>query len=280
MTLPSSREEPDRPACRRIPDEGLQAGTSSIGQGPPPLWEQLLDAGGRTAMVRAREVMVLYPRTSEGDCVGHALQECAAWVLDLPASERQHHSRPYGLYRHSFEVASFALQDLHERWSQNSGSSIYTRAEQGSWLKVAFLLGLFHDCGKVLDLEVRLSESGPCWDPLQESLAEWKARHGVDPLAPTPHRFRRGRGLHGHEQKGFSLVPVVLAHPRWEALRPPLTAALTALVFRHQEPAEKFQVPLAYLADLVHRADVRSAREDWRTSRREPTLSADRDRIR
>src|SRR5258707_11312786 len=93
-------------------------------------------------------------------------------------------------------------------------------------------------------------------NPLGESLAAFKARHGVDTLAPTPHQFRPGRGLTGHERKGVSLLPVILAGPNWEWLRPPLAEAFAALAFPHQVSMEGFEVPLAYVAERVHRADV------------------------
>jgi len=266
MTIQRSTGDPKRPAWRLLPSVSL--GESSAGKAEPPILDLLLDNSGRTAMTTAQRVISSYPPTSEGDCVFNALQLFAAWVLDLPASERHHHAYPNGLYRHSLEVASFAVQELHERWSRSGGLSRFTPVQRGLWLKVAFLLGLFHDCGKILDIDVGFSASGPCWDPLKESLAEFKARHGVAPLAPTPCKFRRGRGLTGHEQKGLALLPVLMAGPRWDVLRPFLTDAYTALAFRHQEPIQRFAAPFAYLAEEVHRADVRSARLGWKKLRR------------
>jgi hypothetical protein len=262
------------PLWRPSTAEDLCHGATPIGGAGPPLWEGLLDAGGSSAVEAAQRAVPDVSRWSDDHFISDILQRFAGWVLDLPASENHHHAFPNGLFRHSLEVASYAVQDIQERWSRGPDSSILTPVDQAHWLRVTFALGLLHDCGKLLDIEVRLSGSGPCWDPLEESLAAFKGRHGVDALAPTPHKFRPRRGLTGHERKGVCLLPLLLAGARWNALRPPLSRAFTALAFRHQVPPHRFAAPLAYVAEQVHRADVRSAQQDWRKIRRQSTQVA------
>jgi len=262
------------PPWRLIGGKDFRHGATPIGGAGPLLWEGLLDADGRAAVAAAQRAIPNVSPWSNDNLISDLLQPFAGWALDLPASENHHHAFPSGLFRHSLEVASFALQDVQERWSRRPECSILTPVEQALWLRVTFALGLFHDCGKLLDIEVRFSGSGPCWDPLQESLAAFKDRHGVDALAPTPHQFRPRRGLAGHEQKGICLLPLLLAGARWDALRLPLSRAFTALAFRHQVPPHRFAAPLAYLAEQVHRADVLSAQQDWRKIRRQSTRVA------
>ncbi len=263
MFEPNISEEPEKEEVRCTYNEQ----TDRIDDAKAPFWDLLLDASGRTTIAAAQRAIFNHSPSSEDDLVPDILRNFAAWALDLPASEYHHHAYPNGLFRHSLEVASYAVQELQERWSRGLGCSILKPIEQALWLKVTFALGLFHDCGKLLDIEVRFPGLGPCWDPLGESLAGFKARHGVEALAPTPRRFRPGRGLTGHEQKGISLLPVILAGQQWEWLQPPLTAAYAALAFRHQVPIQEFAVPLAYLAERVHRADARSTQEALRKLR-------------
>lgn len=267
MTIQTTPEDPELPVRPPVPREGLLIDESFIGKAEPPFWDLLLDAGARTAMTAAQRAIFNHSPSSDQDLVTDLLRNFAGWVLNLPASENHHHACPNGLYRHSLEVASYAVQELDERSSRRGGCPVLTPAEQALWLKVTFALGLFHDAGKILDVDVRLSESGPRWDPLKESLAAFKARHGVDALAPTPHRFRRGRGLTGHEPKAVPLLPVILAGRRWDGLRAPLAAACAALALRHQAPSESVAVPLGYLVERVHRADVRSAQQGMKLRR-------------
>jgi hypothetical protein len=270
MARKSSAESPVFPLCRVVLNEGLCTGEVPAGMTEEPFWKNLLDADGKTAVGVAERAIVDRSSLADQDYISNVLQQFADWVLDLPASENHHHARPNGLFRHSAEVASAAVQDLQERWSPGRGC-ILPPAHQVLWLKVTFALGLFHDCGKILDLDVRGSLPGPCWDPFGESLAAFKARHGKDALAPTSYHFRPGRGLTGHEQKGIRLLGFILAGPRWDRLRPPLAAAFAAFVFRHQVPNSHLAVPLAYLAERVHLADVWSAQRDGREARhREP----------
>ncbi|HVR87672.1 MAG TPA: TraI domain-containing protein [Planctomycetota bacterium] len=266
MAKESGAESPVFPLCRVVLDEGLCTGEVPGGNAEVPNWKKLLDADGKTAVREAERAIVARSSLADQDYVSNVLQLFAHWALDLPASENHHHARPYGLFRHSAEVASATVQDLQERWSPGRGC-ILPPAEQALWLKVAFALGLLHDCGKILDLDVRGSLPGPCWDPFGESLAAWKSRHGKDALAPTSYQFRPGRGLTGHEQKGIRLLEVILAGPRWNRLRPPLAAAYRAFVLRHQGPDPRAAVPLAYLAERVHQADILSARRDRRKAR-------------
>jgi hypothetical protein len=261
-------EGPVLPTCRLAPSDGLLTGETPVRAGDPPYWNLLHDPGGRTAIAAAQRALHVPPPSSEKDFVIKLLQQFSCWTLDLPASENHHHARPNGLYLHSLEVASDSVRDLHGRWCLRLEGSVLTAAQKALWLNVAFALGLFHDCGKILDIEVRLSKSGPCWDPLSESLTAFKTRHGVDVLAPTPHEFRPGRGQTGHERKGISLLPVILADRSWDWLHPLLTDALAAYACRREESLERVEVPLAYLVGRIQLADTQSLLQDLKRTRR------------
>lgn len=84
------------------------------------------------------------------------LARFARWTMDLPGSERHHHSYPYGLLIHSADTVdrAFALGADCIRWLPLP------------WLQVLLILALFHDCGRLLDFVVRDPASGDTWDPL------------------------------------------------------------------------------------------------------------------
>ena|SRR5579864_1134274 len=262
-----SAESPGFPICPLVLSEGLCTADIPPGRTQEPFWKTLLDTDEKTVISAAEGVISARSPLADQDYLSNVLQQFADWVLDLPASEKHHHACPNGLFRHSAEVASATVLDLQERWRPERGC-ILPLSQQSLWLKVVFAVGLFHDCGKILDLDVRDSPSGTRWDPLGESLAAFKARHGKAALAPTSYQFRPGRGLTGHEQKGIHLLRVILAGSRWNRLRPLLDAAFAAFVFRHQVPYPGLTVPLGYLAERVHQADVLSTQRDRKKARR------------
>jgi hypothetical protein len=238
------------------PSDRVKGGLSPL---EPPYWYSLSPRhAGKTIRI-ARQALWSPHDPSEWEFVQGVLESLARWVLDLPASEKHHHSTPRGLYRHSLEVAGTVLQSIEAEWSERPDRQSLSSAEKVHWLKVAFALGLFHDCGKILDIEVKASARGAPWDPLKESLAAFRMRHGMDPSQSTPHVFRPGRGMAGHERRGIPLVPIILPGKRWGWLRPLLTEALLVFASRRPEPPEWRGVTLTWMAHRVHEADSQSA---------------------
>jgi hypothetical protein len=236
---------------------GVRDGLSPL---KPPYWLAVARDGALRTMRRAREVLWSSYASRDFEFVQGLLEELARWVLDLPASERHHHSRPRGLYRHSLEVAASSLDFLVADWDQTKGDRSLTPAERIFGLKVAFAVGLFHDVGKVLDVEVRLSDRGAAWDPFQESLAAYRTRHGWDPARPTPCAFRPGRGI-GHEHRVLPLVQVILSHRQWDWLRHLLMDGLILFAARGGIPDSPPAATLEWIVYRVHSADHRSASE-------------------
>jgi hypothetical protein len=149
MEIECSAERQGLPAWRPIPGKGPCTADTPIGDETPPFWSMLLDASGRMAIAAAQRALFNHSRSSDDDLISDILRNFSDWVLDLPASENHHHACPNGLYRHSLEVASYAVQELNDRWCRGGGCPVITPAEQALWLKVTFALGLFHDCGKI-----------------------------------------------------------------------------------------------------------------------------------
>ena len=171
-------------------------------------------------------------------------------------------------------MAAGILQDLEQRWCVQGDGGALSSEERALWSRVAFALALFHDCGKVLDVEVEAPEGRGTWNPLEEPLASFKYRLGLPFPEKTPYRYRRGRGLHGHVDKGGLLIPLILAGTAGDPLRPLVAMAKIAYQNRHHPLAGSFPVPLTYLAERVHLADRASAAREWWDHRRIPKTSS------
>jgi hypothetical protein len=193
--------------------------------------------------------------------VRRLLRTLAVWVLDLPASESNHHAYPFGLLDHLLEVAVAAAAP-YAYWP---GRSLQTTWWDHRVLRLLAVTGLLHDLGKVFNVEVRDPGSGDLWDPLREPLVYFKARHGLGIFAPTPFRFVKGRGVKAHEEQGQALIPLVLPSMIrkdrvWEKAAEEIVAASEAYVRRYDPPGIRRPAPMDYVADCVQRADALSTR--------------------
>lgn len=218
------------------------------------------------ALAAASESLSRLTGRSEQGFVTELSGTMTLWMLDLPASERNHHRDPFGLLEHSLEVGALTAQDLDERWRVKGGARELSAQERARWARVALGMGFFHDIGKVLHFDVGSPDAGGEWNPLRESLASFKARVGWPLLERTPWRFRKKRGLHQHEGAGTAVTSAVLADPSWNEFSPDLKLAMEAYAARGLAGQGAYAVPLEYLAVRVQEADVRSSRTDRKSS--------------
>lgn len=184
------------------------------------------------------------------------------WVVDLPASERFHHARRFGLIEHSLEVASSAIANLVRRRRTSIGRDALTPGEQTLWSRVLFALGLFHDVGKAWDVKVQGGRENAVWNPDEEPLAFFRERNGMVMATPTPFRHKRGRGLRGHEALGLAILGRLALEPVGVAVRPFLEAAFRVYHQRDSASIKAFPMPLRYLVGLLMEADRYSTLED------------------
>jgi hypothetical protein len=142
-------------------------------------------------------------------------------------------------------------------------SKLYDRPVEGDLLsrryekvaRLAGILGLVHDIGKVFSVEVKDPKSDETWDPMREPLAYFKARHELPILEPTVFRFLPGRGFSGHESKGRDILPLVI-HPRiWKRMGVDLSKAYEAYLGRHDTVTHSGPIPLDFIAECVRGAD-------------------------
>ncbi len=129
----------------------------------------------------------------EGRLLAPLFTRFARWVGDLPASERNHHARPYGLLDHSLDTARLALLQWERHADALDRIAPPAPDQLTLWLAAAAATALLHDVGKVLEFDVQGS-SGDAWDPVEEPQ---DALHPDQPDSPWAPRV--AGALHGAE---------------------------------------------------------------------------------
>lgn len=184
----------------------------------------LSDPVRRDILVQLKNLQIGIPQDERSALVDPVLIRFAHYVVDLPASERNHDSRPYGLLDHSLAVGLAATRQLVRPSFRSSEDPTINHREQPIWAYAGFLLGLLHDAGKVFDLEVILKDRIPAWDPLSGPLSTFLEQHGRDASGPDSWRWIKGRG-NGHVDKLADVAPrlipprsKIFLGRRWEDL--------------------------------------------------------------
>lgn len=156
------------------------------------------------------DLLIGIPREDRPELVDQVAHRYASFVVDLPASEKSHDRAPYGLLDHSLQVARAATRELVRPGFRVSEDPAANYREQPIWAYSGFVLGLLHDVGKVLDLEVVLPGGGGVWNPFSEPLARFLTRAGRTSSDPETWHWTKGRGMNRHVWKTEALVPLVL----------------------------------------------------------------------
>ncbi len=158
----------------------------------------------------SKDLLIGIPMEDRSDLVDRLAARFALFVWDLPASERDHDAGPFGLLDHSLEVARRAVGELVRPSFRPSEDPAVNYREQPVWAYSGFVLGLLHDLGKVLDLDVLAPGGESPWNPASEPLGLFLKRLGRAGSGRECWRWKKGRGLNGHVPKGEALVPAVL----------------------------------------------------------------------
>ena len=174
----------------------------------------------------------------------------AKWTVDLPASERSHHARPFGLLIHAAEAVERAV-------GVGLRSSPTLPPE---WVRTTIALALLHDCGRLLDLVVS-DASGRVWDPFQGTLRSF-ARAGQ-----VTYRWIAGRGLNRHESRAAELFQHLLPSDS-DSLLPSIQEAWYAYVNRDRVGPDHLGVYPFWVAGIVAWADQQSAQDDYFAQKR------------
>jgi len=167
----------------------------------------------RQVLAEVEDLLVGLPKGERRDLVTRTAIRFALYAVDLPASERDHDSRPFGLLDHSLAVARAAAGELVRPGFRVSEDPAENYREQPIWAYSGFVLGLLHDAGKILDLEVRHEAGGPAWNPQAESLAAYLTRLGRRRSGPESWHWKKGRGTRSYVEALPALVPLLVPAP-------------------------------------------------------------------
>ncbi len=183
-------------------------------------------------------------------------------VGDLPASADHHHSEPYGLLRHSLEVALKMLEEFEKMLFADvppNAAVIKIPADSRQLQNLCFLAGLGHDLGKLFDMDVRAGDRR--WSPLHETYTEFLRNVEVEPVLTW--NEDRVRGSHAQFSPWLMhhlLTPADIRFLGLERLRL-LTAALTGTHGGDQS------TPLARLVSKLDQESVEQAAPEWMIKR-------------
>jgi hypothetical protein len=185
-------------------------------------------------------------------------------VGDLPASADHHHSEPYGLLRHSLEVALKMLGEFEgtlimEKRPDGSVDCFQSARDRPRWQYMCFLAALCHDLGKLLDMDVREGERR--WWPLAENYAAFYRKAKTRPVL----RWRKDRVRGGHALLSPLVLHQVLTAADVEYLgRERFVKLCGAIAGTHSGDQA---TPLGRLLSTLDQKNVEEAAPDWMTKR-------------
>lgn len=124
------------------------------------------------------------------------VENFAAWVQLLPASEDWHHSTLGGLFAHSLDVGLRALKIFENRNLYVEGTAVSREGNLPRFRLACFLAGLLHDVGKIFEDISVINRKGEMWVPQIEPLYTWALRTESSDYQII---WRKGRYLESHE---------------------------------------------------------------------------------
>jgi hypothetical protein len=193
------------------------------------------------------------------------LERLLVMAWDLPASEVHHHSRPFGLFRHSIEVATAALAAFERTtlWWQYTPDLVQRHQMEPFWRVGTALAGLLHDGGKLLDCTVTTNRPDTAglpsvWEPLAQDLLPWLLTSQDNSTLPqSTVAWRPGRGMQ-HEGAAVLIASLLLPQTVTRALTLPVARALWDFLRGAEDPTNVFQ----HLVPGVNGADSQSVQAD------------------
>lgn len=238
---------------------------------------ELLSARSKRMQIlqEIRDLMIGLPMQSRPALVDHVAARFAMYVVDLPASERDHDSGDFGLLDHSLAVARSTVGELVRPGFRVSEDPAANYREQPIWAYSGFVLGLLHDVGKVFDLDVLPRGEGATWNPVEEPLMAFLGRQRLSGSGRGSWRWKKGRGLNGHVWKGNALAPLILPSACTDLLGPRLRVLLETFTRSYAEGKEDWGTgPAGRVVQAVRHWDRTLAKGDLRTRQELPVLNS------
>lgn len=124
-------------------------------------------------------------------------------VYDAPASEKHHHSEPFGLLKHSLETVIHALIEQHKILELkydahgNLDSQFNLKNKERVLYRTA-ISALFHDAGKMFDFVIK--SGNVVFDPFEDNLLDFKLKYPNCELIWKPDRTKK------HEKRNIILL--------------------------------------------------------------------------
>lgn len=119
--------------------------------------------------------------TQYNNLIAPCLNNLAAFVHLLPASEYHHHAGAGGLWRHSLETGLLALQFAERKIFTEHLTPQRKQQDDIRWRVASLLVGLLHDVGKpLMDISVTDRHGQARWSPFTQSLHTWTQSHAID----------------------------------------------------------------------------------------------------
>ncbi len=196
------------------------------------------------------------------DLVLPVVERYAAFVHLLPASETHHHRGAGGLLHHGLEVGFLAGRAAGGKVFAMDRPPSQRRIHEPLWRLAAALGGVGHDLGKpISDVAVTNHDGTLTWSPLQETIVDWAARHGLD----SYYLHWRERRHNRHENAGMLVADRILGDRLIARLAETDYEILNALI-----DAITGTNPTATLTALVLEADRASVERDLKSNRIDP----------
>jgi hypothetical protein len=224
---------------------------------------------------KIRDLMIGFPMEDRPALVDRVAARFAMYVVDLPASESNHGSEAFGLLDHSLEVARSVVGELVRPGFRISEDPAMNQREQPIWAYSGFVLGLLHDAGKALELDVTVQGNGVPWNPIEEPLVAYLGRHRLAASGRESWRWKKGRGLSGHVPKGNALAPLILPAGVKNLLGPRLRILLDTFARSYAKGKEDWcQGPAGRVVQTVRHWDRVHAKEELNAGQEHPEGSA------
>lgn len=217
----------------------------------------------------------LHPRFTPDKMVRKVIENVAAYIHLLPASENHHHESVGGLLAHSLEVADIALGRALSKTLAPTSYPDIDSIRRERYLYAVFVAGLLHDIGKPFtDMRIYDMDNGNCvWEPRRMSLAKWAVDNGVKNYRVE---YVSNRSYTAHERIPTYVMQSVLTDEAKEYLA---YQQLDDVFFAIEQAISHYMTEDGYIHDALRHADSHSTLKDLsgrtvqETGRRENSLA-------
>jgi hypothetical protein len=169
-----------------------------------------------------------------------------SYVWDLPASQAYHHAERFGLLKHSLEVAYLDAKKASKELLVNDDgvpSVEKTRKERMWRVLSAWLIGLFHDVGKVFDviLQCKYLNKTILYHPLRGGVLDFYISHSGMTIELE---WRQGRGMH-HMRKNMYLFALIMPLQVMQCMPQNIVTMLLNSLYDYKDAGDKESVKQA-----------------------------------